>query len=190
MFNLHYDTPQEWVQTVLADFDRFLLDHAACERKASANAISFIVRYPDKPDLVRTMVNIAQEEMAHFATVTNLIYERGLLFDKDEKDPYINALLQHVRHTTEEKLIDKLLIFSIVEGRGCERFHLLATALEEGPLKDLYTDLVRSESQHHIVGIQLLKGIFPKERWQSRYDELLEIEGQIVASLPFRAALH
>ena len=57
-----------------------------------------------------------------------------------------------------------------------------------GPLKDLYTDLVRSESQHHIVGVQLLKDLFPKSKWEARYEELLEAEGTIVASLPHRAA--
>lgn len=190
MFNLRYDTPHEWVETVLANFDSFLLDHAACERKASANAVSFAVRYPNHPKLVQTMVKVAQEEMEHFATMTNIIYERGLQFEKDEKDPYINALIKLNRWEGDERLIDRLLMFSIVEGRGCERFHLLATALPEGMLKDLYTDLVRSESQHHMVGVQLLREMFPKSDWEQRYEELLEAEGKIVATLPFRAALH
>ena len=190
MFNLRYDTPSQWVDTVLANFDAFLLDHAACERKASANAVSFAVRYPNHPKLVQTMVKVAQEEMEHFATMTDIIYERGLQFEKDEKDPYINALIKLTRWEGDERLIDRLLLFSIVEGRGCERFHLLATALPEGELKNLYTDLVRSESQHHMVGVQLLKDMFPKSAWEERYEELLEAEGQIVADLPFRAALH
>ena len=87
MFNSKYDTPSEWTQTVLANFDAFLLDHAACERKASANAVSFAVRYPNHAKLVQTMVRVAQEEMEHFATMTDVIYERGLQFEKDEKDP-------------------------------------------------------------------------------------------------------
>lgn len=190
MFNLRYDTPKEWIDTVLGDFDKFLLDHAACERKASANAVSFAVRYPNHPKLVQTMVKVAQEEMEHFATMTDIVYQRGLQFDKDEKDPYINALIKLTRWEGNERLIDRLLIFSIVEGRGCERFHLLANALPDGPLKDLYADLVRSESQHHIVGVQLLKEMFPKEEWEPRYQELLEAEGKIVSELPFRAALH
>ena len=190
MFNLKYDTPPEWVDTVLADFDAFLLDHAACERKASANAVSFAVRYPNHAKLVQTMVRVAQEEMEHFATMTDIIYERGLQFVKDEKDPYINALIKLNRWEGDDRLIDRLLMFSIVEGRGCERFHLLANALPSGKLKELYTDLVRSESQHHMVGVQLLKELFPKSQWQARYEELLEAEGAIVASLPHRAALH
>jgi len=190
MFNLRYDTPKEWVDVVLSDFDAFLLDHAACERKASANAVSFSVRYPNHPSLVHTMVRVAQEEMEHFVTMTDIVYKRGLQFGKDIKDPYINALIKLGRWEGDDRLIDRLLLFSIVEGRGCERFHLLANALPEGELKSLYEELVRSESQHHIVGVQLLKELFPKERWENRYEELLEAEGNIVRSLPLRAALH
>ncbi len=32
---LGYNTRAEWTATVLNDFDLFLADHAACERKAS-----------------------------------------------------------------------------------------------------------------------------------------------------------
>ena len=32
---LLFDTPSAWVDAVLADFDSFLLDHAAAEKKAS-----------------------------------------------------------------------------------------------------------------------------------------------------------
>ena len=35
MLRLRTKTPWEWTDVVLADFDAFLVDHAACERKAS-----------------------------------------------------------------------------------------------------------------------------------------------------------
>lgn len=190
MFNLRYDTPNEWVDTVLQDLDAFLVDHAACERKASANAISLIVRYPDKPILVTTMAKVAHEEMEHFNQLTEVVYKRGLQFTKDVKDPYINQLLTHCRNTHPERLVDRLLLFSIVEGRGCERFHLLSNALPEGSLKMLYQDLVRSESRHHMVGITLVKELFPNSNWESRYDEFLQVEAEIVRNLPLRSALH
>ncbi|HEX9815317.1 MAG TPA: tRNA isopentenyl-2-thiomethyl-A-37 hydroxylase MiaE, partial [Myxococcota bacterium] len=40
MLELRVATADSWVKVVLEGFDDFLLDHAACERKASANAIS------------------------------------------------------------------------------------------------------------------------------------------------------
>lgn len=190
MFNLQYNTPAEWVDTVLTDLDTFLVDHAACERKASANAISLIVRYPDKAELVTTMATVAQDEMEHFNQMTEIVYNRGLQYTKDTKDPYINQLLPHCRSTHPERLIDRLLLFSIVEGRGCERFHLLSQALPEGELKTLYQELVRSESRHHMVGVQLVKKLYPNSDWEQRYSEFLAIEAEIVRNLPIRAALH
>jgi len=34
MFELRFTTPKSWTEPVLADFDRFLQDHAAAEKKA------------------------------------------------------------------------------------------------------------------------------------------------------------
>ena len=52
---LRYQTPRAWTETVLADFDSFLLDHAMAEKKASGMAISMLSHYPDKVDLVAAM---------------------------------------------------------------------------------------------------------------------------------------
>ena len=49
----------DWLACVLANFDEFLLDHAANERKASSTAMSLVAHYPDKPHLVREMVDLA-----------------------------------------------------------------------------------------------------------------------------------
>jgi len=38
--HLKVPTPAGWIETVLKDFDSFLLDHASCERKASATAMT------------------------------------------------------------------------------------------------------------------------------------------------------
>ena len=91
MFDLRTNTSPKWVETVLADIDAFLIDHASCERKASATAISFVVRYPDRKELVETMIEVAQDELEHFKLVTEKIHNRGLQLGSDQKDPYINA---------------------------------------------------------------------------------------------------
>ena len=126
MLNLRCPSPPEWMHTVMANFDAFLIDHAACERKASATALSFVVRYPDRPKLVEAMIDLAKEELNHFEQVTQLIHQRGLLLGSDVKDPYVNALLRQTRGASEDRLMDRLLIFGIIEGRGCERFQLVA----------------------------------------------------------------
>lgn len=192
MFDLKSETSPKWTAHILANLDQFLLDHAACERKASASAMSFIVRYPDHPELVETMIVVAQEELDHFYQLTKLIHERGLQHCPDKKDAYVNALLRFARSKGKERLLDRLLLFSIIEGRGCERFSLLADALEEqgSPLAPLYHELVRSEARHHAVGVHLARHIFPDEEWRARLDVLLTEEAKIVDGLPITAALH
>ncbi|MDP5054736.1 MAG: tRNA-(ms[2]io[6]A)-hydroxylase, partial [Congregibacter sp.] len=48
-------TPSAWTDVVLADFDGFLQDHAAAEKKASGMAVSMLSHYPDRPQLVEAM---------------------------------------------------------------------------------------------------------------------------------------
>ena len=66
-------TPKTWVPAVLEDFDLFLLDHAACERKAAALAMSFVVKYPDRQKLILPMVSLAREELCIFTRCINFL---------------------------------------------------------------------------------------------------------------------
>ena len=63
MFDLRFSTPKAWLDVVFSDFDAFLIDHAACERKASATGMSFVVRYPDKAPLIEPLIEFAREEL-------------------------------------------------------------------------------------------------------------------------------
>lgn len=190
MFDLQYDTPPEWAKYVSTHLDTFLLDHAACERKASATAMSFVVRYRDKPKLIKAMITVAQEELEHFAQVTSIIHDRGLHLGGDEKDPYVNALLKLARHSPLERLIDRLLIFGIIEGRGCERFQLLSESDIDPKLKYFYAELVRAEARHHAAFLHIVRDLCPEKEWRARLRTLLAQEADIVRSLPIRAALH
>ena len=190
MFQLQYDTPPQWAMHVCKNLDAFLIDHAACERKASATAMSFVVRYRDMPKLITSMIAVAQEELEHFAQVTKLILERGLQLGADEKDPYVNAMLKLARHSPKERLIDRLLIFGVIEGRGCERFQLLSESLIEPKLKNFYADLVRAEARHHAAFLHIVRDLTEEKNWRSRLQYLLKEEAEIVRNLPIRAALH
>ena len=57
-------TPPGWTAAVLADFDAFLLDHAANERKASSAALALVAHYPDRPELVERCIALAIEELS------------------------------------------------------------------------------------------------------------------------------
>ena len=180
----------EWLQAVLDDFDSFLLDHAACERKASAMALTFVVRYPDREPLLDPLISLAREELAHFQQVFRLLRSRGLEFRKDEKDPYVNALLQQTRRGREEELLDRLLLAGVVEARGNERFQRIADALEEPELKAFYTEIARSEGRHAGLFVRLAKELFPPQEVDARLGFWFEREQEAIEGVAPRPALH
>jgi tRNA-(ms[2]io[6]A)-hydroxylase len=187
---LRYQTSPQWADTVLADFDKFLQDHAAAEKKASGMAVSMLSHYPDRTELVKTMSDLAVEEMCHFREVMKIIYERGGVLGGDEKDPYVNQLRKTFRKGSDVYFLDRLLIGGIIEARGCERFGLVGEALTEPKLKQFYQDIAASEARHHETFVNLAHLYFDRDTVEDRLDELLTIEAEITAELPLRPALH
>lgn len=189
-YTLKYPTSKTWVETVLADFDAFLVDHAAAEKKASGMATSMLSHYPDKTDLVEAMCDLALEEMVHFRDVVKILHQRGLILAADTKDAYINAFRKYMRKGTDVYFLDRLLIGSIVEARGCERFGLIAEALPAGDLKKFYLAITESERRHDDLFLRLAYRYFEDEVVEARMTILLDAEAEIVKTLPITAALH
>ncbi|MEQ9568313.1 MAG: tRNA-(ms[2]io[6]A)-hydroxylase [Porticoccaceae bacterium] len=187
---LRYMTPGSWSKTVMENFDSFLIDHAAAEKKASGMAMSMALHYRDKTRLVSEMVDLCIEELQHFRECVRLIHDRGLQLLPDEKDPYVNAMRDFQRQGKEEGLLDRLIVAGIVESRGCERFGLVENALPEGPMKDFYAAIARSEDKHQGLFLDLAEEYFAGNVVDQRLSELLDLEAELVASLPHRAALH
>ena len=190
MLRLRTSTPPQWIDVVFSDFDAFLLDHAACERKASATALKLVSHYSNRTMLVRELIPFAQEELEHYAQVMRIILDRGLSSQPDEKDPYVGALMKRMKRGPEQYFLDRLLVLGIVEARGCERFGMVAEALEPGPLKAFYAEITKSEARHHGLFVRLAREYFDASEVQRRLDELLEDEATIVRELPFRPAVH
>ncbi|MEJ2446113.1 MAG: tRNA isopentenyl-2-thiomethyl-A-37 hydroxylase MiaE, partial [Exilibacterium sp.] len=115
MFELEFQTPNEWTEAVLADFDTFLQDHAAAEKKASAMALSMLSHYRDKRKLVKAMTDLALEEMIHFKQVVKLLTERDVNLSDNKKDPYVNQLHSMFRHGKQVFMLDKLLVAAVIE---------------------------------------------------------------------------
>ena len=189
--DLTYNTPPEWAQTVLADFGAFMQDHADCERKASAMAMSFVAKCPDKNEIIPELIETALEELEHFQSVYELMQTQGIDLAKEmEKDLYMQQLMQLCRSNPEERLLDRFLIASIVECRGAERFKLVADAAEEPSIKQFYKALWTSEAKHGHIFVKFALNYYPENEVYARLKELNEAEGRICASLPFRPALH
>lgn len=190
MLRLRADTSPEWVRTVLADFNSFLIDHAACERKASATALAFVVRYPDRRAIIDPLIDLAREELAHFHECFKLIDARGLELGGDAPDPYVNALLAEVRSGGDARFLDRLLVSGIIEARGCERFGLVGEALPEGELKRFYEGLAWAEARHHGLFVRLARPYFDDATIEARLSTLLDVEADVVRRLALRPAVH
>jgi len=183
-------TPPGWAEFALGDFDTFLLDHASCERKASAVGLSFVVRYPDRSQLVEAMIQFAREELEHFHQVYKLIAQRGLRLMPDEEDEYVNILMRHVRTGREDRLLDRLLVSGLIEARGAERIALVAEKLTDPKLNHFYRRLARAEGHHRELFLEMALAYFAPDIVEKRLDELLAIEAEAIAAVPYRHALH
>ncbi|AWB65355.1 tRNA-(ms[2]io[6]A)-hydroxylase [Saccharobesus litoralis] len=190
MFELKYHTPFAWTEAVLADFDAFLQDHAAAEKKASGMAMSMLSHYPDRKKLVRAMTDLALEELIHFKQVLKLLEARDVTLGDDKADSYIKQIRKLFRQGSDVFLLDRLLVAGVIEARGHERFSLVAEALPQGKDKDFYVAIAKSEEKHKNLFVELALEYFEESMVYERLDEILEAEAKICADLPYRAALH
>lgn len=190
MLRLRSETGPEWVRLVLGDFDGFLRDHASCERKASATAMSLVGHYPDRVELVEAMLDLAVEELGHFRGVYAILRDRGVGLVPDIKDPYVAELRSQLGRGKDTYFLDRLLVSAIIEARSCERLGIVARTLSPGSLADFYADLTRAEARHHAVFVNLAKLYYDPSKVEARLAELLDFEGNMVVRLPLRVAVH
>lgn len=173
------------------DFSSFLQDHADCERKASAMAMSFIAKYPDRHVIIPELIETAIEELEHFQMVYDVMKARGIgLPERMAEDPYIKRLLQKCHSGRNERFLDRLLIASIVETRGAERFKMVADHLEDEKLKEFYKMLWTSEAKHGDIYVRLALNYFNEDQVYNRLAWWVDVESEILNGLELRPALH
>lgn len=182
-------TDRRWLAGALAQLDVLLVDHAHCEKKAAANALSLLQAYPEVPGLPALMARLAREESAHLARVLQLLEARGLSLGRDPGDPYAQGLQKLLRTPARERRLDRLLVAAIIEARSCERLGLLAHGLEEPGLRRFYAELARSEDGHQRLFLRLAERRAPGAT-APRLETLLEAEAALLRGLPLRPAIH
>jgi len=184
-------TDPRWVSVALARFDEVLCDHAHCEKKAAAQAMSLLATYPDRVRLVQAMSRLAQEELGHFRQVFDRVVARGLTLPRDHGDPYARALRKLVRHREDDtRLTDLLLVSGFIEARSHERLELLADALVDEDLKRFYTTLAQAEAGHCKLFVGLAEEYADPERVAARVTVMAAAEAEILAGLPVEPRIH
>ena len=147
---LHCETPDRWIKRALNNIETMLIDHAHCEMKAASSAMTYLYKYPDKPELITKMSKIAREELVHFEQVMRILKKRNIEYNALQSARYANGLMQSCRTSKEGRFVDGLIIGAYIEARSCERFSKIANHLDDD-LKKFYNGLLESEKRHFTI---------------------------------------
>jgi tRNA-(ms[2]io[6]A)-hydroxylase len=192
MLGLKLPTDPRWVNIVEKNIEEILTDHAYCEQKAASTAISLIVGFPDKSELVKEMVALAREEMGHFNMVHDKIIERGYTLGRERKDQYVIELMKFFPKggSKDTHLVHKLLYAALIEARSCERFRLLSEELTDPELATFYRNLMVSEANHYTLFLGFARKYGKREEVDKKWQDLLDYEAQIMAQLGTHQTIH
>jgi tRNA-(ms[2]io[6]A)-hydroxylase len=192
MFRLKLPTDPRWVNIVEKNIEEILTDHAYCEQKAASNAISIVIKFPEKSDLVTGLLEIAQEELQHFQQVHTKLVERGYTMGKERKDEYVNLLYDFIQKGGSRAglLIDRLLFSAMIEARSCERFKVLSENIKDEDLKVFYNELMISEANHYTTFLGFARKYSEGEDVELRWQEWLEYEGDIIRRFGNKETIH
>jgi len=153
-------TPEAWVAMAARPehLAVLLIDHANCEKKAAATAMSLMHRYVEQHTLLQKMSRLAREELRHFEQVTKIMKKRGVDYVPISASRYAAGLHERVRKKDLGRLVDTLIIGALIEARSCERFAALAPHLDE-QLAKFYSSLLKSEARHFEDYLRLAESI-------------------------------
>ena len=188
MLGLKLPTDPRWVNLAEKDLGEILTDHAYCEQKAATSCISLIQQNPEKIEMIRELAPIVTEEWGHFRLVLQELDKRNLPLGRQRKDEYVNELMKFQKKggDREKSLVERLLVFALIEARSCERFRLLSLHIADDELKDFYHKFMISEAGHYRLFIDLAKRYGGEEHVKVRWSEYLEYEKGIMDRLELR----
>lgn len=183
--------PSTWLEKVLGNLPAVLVDHAHLERKAATTALN-LEKYRELFGRVDELNAIAIEELQHFQLVLGLLKRRGWGFGQAFPSPWIKGLMRSIRAGRQrDQAIDHLICASLIEGRSCEKFQWLASALSErdAELAGFYGGLVESEGNHYASYLIMARQI-DLEETERRLDYYLDLDAELVVKDHEMAILH
>ena len=177
---LFCSTPVEWLAKVPEEIPTLLIDHANCEKKAASTALNLISRYVDKTELILRLSKLAREELRHFEQVLAFVERKGVTYDHISPSRYASTLHDEIRKNEPYRLVDSLLVGSVIEARSCERFSRLIEILDD-ELASFYNSLLRSESRHAGVYLDYAKR-YSGTDFDERLNLFLTIDQEMIES--------
>ena len=136
------------------------------------------------------MTELAIEEMGHFRLVLRKMTDRAIPLTHDLGDSYAGSLHTQIRKREPEKMLDTLIVCSLIEARSCERFQLLSESVNDADLRTFYSSLLASEARHRNEFLNLARLYFDANVVRIRLDELEDYEAKIVKNLDSAPLMH
>ena len=182
-------TPETWIEAAVSALPTLMIDHANCEKKAAATALSLMHRYTDNTALLNKMSRLAREELRHFEQVIKLMTRRGIAYEPVSASRYAQSLRDGMRKKEPDKLIDTLIVGALIEARSCERFAALAPHVDT-ELSDFYASLLKSESRHFADYINLAKTVGSSATVEERLKHFCARERSLIESVDTEVRFH
>ncbi len=193
MLGLKLPTDPRWVNIVEKNIEEILTDHAYCEQKAASTAISLIIGFPERTELVQEMTALVREEMGHFKMVHDHIVKRGWALGRERKDEYVIALMKFFPKggSRNTHLVHKLLYAALIEARSCERFRLLSENIQDEELAEFYQKLMVSEANHYTMFLGFARK-YGEDRQlvDQKWQDLLTYEAELMKDLGKKETMH
>lgn len=175
-------TPPAWIDAAMHNQDLLLIDHANCEKKAAATALSLMFQYGERyPEMQDILSRLAREELRHFEQVRRIMKKRDILHRMLSASRYAERLRSHVRRREPERLLDTLIVGAFIEARSCERFHALVPHLD-AELAEFYGGLAAAEARHFDVYLKLAKQVAADDL-MPRIKMFAEIEASLISGM-------
>ena len=86
-----------------------------------------------------------------------------------------------MREAEPQRLVDTLLVCSLIEARSCERMKILSETLPDNALRAFYGGLLASEARHHTTYVDLACHYADKASVRARLSELAAHEAAVLA---------
>lgn len=182
-------TPEQWLSSAVESLPVLMIDHANCEKKAAATAMSLMHRYTENTSLLNKMSRLAREELRHFEQVLKLMTKRGIAYESVTASRYAAGLREKVRKKDPCKLVDTLIVGALIEARSCERFAALVPHVD-AELSDFYVSLLKSESRHFMDYITLAKSVASPNEVAERLALFRGIERELIETRDVEVRFH
>jgi len=185
-------TPATWAQAAAADLPALLSDHAHCELKAAASAMTLLRHHAGRPGLVACLAPLVREEFDHFQRVLRELEARGEALRPDRPSPYGAALIAAAGapRRRADGYVRALLVAALIELRSHERFVALLDCPAAAPLHALLAPLAQAEERHGATFIELACAAAPRAEVEALFHELAQAEAGILLRAPPGPRVH